>query len=227
MTEQEINKLYKSNNWMIRMDNDGLSHGNFRWNPIGEWTEAPDWEPTKVCGNGLHGQNTIANGLCVPGTRLVLCETRGDQINLENNIKVRYAKIIATNEDIPSIFLECCALILRKYQYKLPPNFTHCKTLSLDNYKHKLPDSFTHCWDLFLQNYQHKLPPNFTHCGYLYLNNYQHKLPSKFAYCAYFNLDNYQYKLPSSLVECDWVSVGNYQHKVSQKLLDSAQRGLK
>lgn len=28
----------ESGNWMIRTDEDGISYGGFRWNPVGEWT---------------------------------------------------------------------------------------------------------------------------------------------------------------------------------------------
>ena len=35
-------------------DTQGKSHGGFQWPKSGR-VEAPDWEPTKKCGNGLHG----------------------------------------------------------------------------------------------------------------------------------------------------------------------------
>lgn len=43
---------------VLRTSNaDGTSRHDprFHWNPPGEITEAPDWDPTPECGNGLHG----------------------------------------------------------------------------------------------------------------------------------------------------------------------------
>ena len=41
---------------------DHNSYGSFKWNGVGEITEAPDWDPDPsiVCGNGLHA---VGNGL--------------------------------------------------------------------------------------------------------------------------------------------------------------------
>jgi len=97
-------KKYK--HWMIRTDYDGESFGGFRWNPIGEWTEAPDWNPKPVGGGGLHGQGKAAGlegfGWAQPGTRFVFCEVdpkAGVVVVNGDKIKVRRARIMATGKD--------------------------------------------------------------------------------------------------------------------------------
>ena len=106
ISEREIDRLLKSGNWMIRMDNDGKSHNGFKWKPIGEWTEAPDWNTKDVCQGGLFGQSPKEAGYCKPGTRLVLCETKGEQIAVGGEkVKVQFARIIAVN-NIPPAFFE-------------------------------------------------------------------------------------------------------------------------
>ncbi len=110
------------------MDNNGESYNGFQWNPIGQWTKASDWHTKAECTGGLFGQSPKAHGFCKAGSRLVLCETRGEQIVVDNEkVKVRYAKIIAVNNKIPLIFLESFggSLYLRGCDLKgitLPPH---------------------------------------------------------------------------------------------------------
>ena len=107
ITETKTQRLIKAGNWMIRFDNDGLSHNGFKWQPVGKWTEAPDWHTRPICDGGLFGQSPKAAGFCKPGSRMVLCETKGRQVVVDNQkIKVQYAKIIAIGKDIPPIFFE-------------------------------------------------------------------------------------------------------------------------
>ena len=126
LNKLEIKSLLKSGDWMIRFDNDGVAFGGFRWKGIDEWTEASDWNTTPTCGHGLHGQNPKAAGHCTYGSRMVLCETKGEQIIIENNnVIVKYAKIIAVNEEIPLEFITGLAsvggsLYLRGYDHPLP-----------------------------------------------------------------------------------------------------------
>jgi len=107
LSKAEIKKLLKSGNWMFRFDKDGESYNGFKWKPIGQWTEAPDWHTRPACIGGLFGQSPKAAGYCKPGSRMVLCETKGEQIVVEGTkVKVQFAKIIAVNKDIPPVFLE-------------------------------------------------------------------------------------------------------------------------
>ena len=94
ITKAYINKVVKQGNWIIRGDNDGVSHGGFRWKPLGEWTEAPDWNERSECGGGLHGQDINYGGM-FSGNRVVFCETKGKHIVIGyNKVKVRYARIL-------------------------------------------------------------------------------------------------------------------------------------
>jgi len=109
LTRKKMDNLLKSGNWMIRMDDNGVSYNGFKWKPKGQWTEAPDWNTAARCEGGLFGQSPKGRGFAKRGKRLVLCETKGEQIVVENEkVKVRYAKIIAINSEIPPIFLERC-----------------------------------------------------------------------------------------------------------------------
>ena len=48
-------KLKKNEVLILRTCNaDMTSYGEFVWPELG-YVEAPDWEPTETCGNGLHG----------------------------------------------------------------------------------------------------------------------------------------------------------------------------
>ena len=90
--------------WMIRTDDNGESHEGFRWKPVGEWTEAPDWNPAPKCGGGLHGQGRAAGkegfGYAQSGSRFVFCEVDpADVVVVEGNkLKVRRARIVATDK---------------------------------------------------------------------------------------------------------------------------------
>ena len=98
ITQEYIARVVKSGNWMIRADNDGLSHGDFPWAPVGEWTTAPDWTPDPVCGGGLHGIDRQHSGYSISGNRLLFCETDGNHIDLGDKVKVRCARILLVNE---------------------------------------------------------------------------------------------------------------------------------
>ena len=112
LTERKIKELLKSGNWMIRTSDNGKSYMGFQWKQKGKWTSAPDWNSEPLCGNGLHGQNDSAHGYFqISGQRLDLCETKGEQVMIDTDkLKVKEAKIIATDEDIPPVFLEAIGL---------------------------------------------------------------------------------------------------------------------
>ncbi|MDE2103495.1 MAG: hypothetical protein KGL39_40015, partial [Patescibacteria group bacterium] len=102
LTKREIAARVKAvvsnGHWMIRADNNGISHGGFRWAPVGVWTEAPDWNPLPICGGGLHGQSKKHGGLGNAG-RLVFCEyDPRDVVELNKKIKVRRARILMVNQ---------------------------------------------------------------------------------------------------------------------------------
>ena len=110
--DDKYTKLFDSGKWMIRTSDNGKSYQGFPWQPIGEWTIAPDWNDQPECGGGLHGQNNTAFGFCyIAGQRLELCETKDTPIAIDGNkVKCHEAKIIAVDEDIPIEFLEAIGL---------------------------------------------------------------------------------------------------------------------
>src|SRR3990172_10901001 len=87
-------------NWMVRFSDNGTAYGGFQWNPVGEWTTAPDWDPTPECGNGLHGQGPGGWGYCQSGGRFELVQTKGKRVSIEGNkVKVKMGKIIAVDNE--------------------------------------------------------------------------------------------------------------------------------
>jgi hypothetical protein len=102
-------ELKASGEWMLRMSNDGKSYNGFRWQPLGRWTEAPDWNPEPICGGGLHGQGPGGYGYAHSSTRLDLCQTRGPRIIVDGDkVKVQAARIIATDDDALRAALLLC-----------------------------------------------------------------------------------------------------------------------
>ena len=100
--QSAIKLALKKGNWIIRADNDGVSANEnasgFKWAPLGEWTEAPDWDDSPECGHGLHGQDKTHGGT-IFGTRLVFCDTDGQHVPIDRDkVKVRRARILMINE---------------------------------------------------------------------------------------------------------------------------------
>jgi len=88
----------------------------YTWEPVGEWTEAKDWNPEPVMKGGLLGQHPEAGGFGYPFTGTVpeLVEIEGpitmlqfEDLNrqvYQGGIKVRRAKRIAVgNLDVPEM----------------------------------------------------------------------------------------------------------------------------
>lgn len=100
----------KSGNWIIRADHDGVSPNSsargFRWNGIGEWTTALDFDTKAQCGGGLHGQDR-KNGGYIEGRRLTFCEHRGGHVVVDGSkVKVREARILLVNQLPPKLKID-------------------------------------------------------------------------------------------------------------------------
>ena len=95
--------------WMLRSSNDGKSHDGYTWPLLGQWATASDWNDRAECGGGFHGNAPEAHGAGFFYSRLELVETRGPRIVIDGDkIKVRSARIVAVNEDIPlEAFARC------------------------------------------------------------------------------------------------------------------------
>ena len=105
----------------VRFDDDGISYEGFRWQPLGEWTEAPDWSEEPVCGQGLHYQGPEAGGCRNPGKRLVVIETDGPRVGIDGDkCKSRRARIIAINDLAP----------LRQMRWASSLNLRGCTSLT-------------------------------------------------------------------------------------------------
>ena len=97
--DKEIKRVLKNGNWMLRRSDGGESYGGFQWEPIGEWTEAPDWRPTDECGHGLHGNSPKSKGFWSYGKDLDFCEyDPRDVVKLGGKIKVKRARILMRNQ---------------------------------------------------------------------------------------------------------------------------------
>ena len=182
VTKKHIAKVLAKGNWIIRTDFNGISYNGFKWNDIGEWTEAPDWNEETICKNGLFGQDKDHYGFRKKGNRFLFCETKGPHIPVkETKVKIRKARILLVNT-LPkgikfkgSLYLAEC---------KLPENFTIGNVGgSLNLAGCKLPENFS-IGDVggSLDLVRCKLPENFSIGdvgGYLYLA--ECKLPENFT----------------------------------------------
>lgn len=87
--------------WMLRRSRNGKAFGGFQWNPIGQWTEAPDWKPVRKCGNGLHGNDGYSTGAGVRFQNLDVdfcIYDPSDMIRInQNEIKVKRAMVLLRN----------------------------------------------------------------------------------------------------------------------------------
>ena len=55
MSENQVKDPNRKTTFVLRTsDKNRISRNNFQW-PESGYVEAPDWEPTRECGNGLHG----------------------------------------------------------------------------------------------------------------------------------------------------------------------------
>lgn len=61
--KEQVKQVVANGNWMVCLDWDEC-FGTFKWNPVGEWTEAPDWNPMKLHRHGLYGQDKDHGGHC-------------------------------------------------------------------------------------------------------------------------------------------------------------------
>jgi len=208
------------------MDHDGIAYKGFKWGKVGDWTEAPDFDPSPRCGGGLHGQGPGGYGCTRPGTRFCFCETGEKTISLGDKVKTDRAKIIAVDTEAFRLLIKKTggffkgSLDLSEYRHPLPDSFTHYGDgpLDLSEYGFPLPASFIGCsGDLTLSGYQHPLPAGFTWCGGdLNLKGYKHRLPEGFEGCGGdLYLRDYAHPLPASFTQCGGgLELGDYQHKL-------------
>jgi hypothetical protein len=242
----DLDALYDSEQWMIRMDRDGVSFGEFRWAPIGEWTAAPDWTAEAECEGGLFGQGPGdgEHSYCKPGTRLVLCETRGPRIRVDGNkIKVPAARIVAVDGMIPARFFGHVSLDLGSYPHPLPALTQVGGDLFLGGYPHPLPaltqvggylflDRYLHLGsyphplpaltqvggNLFLGSYPHALAALTQVGGDLHLGSYPHPLPALTQVGGYLDLGSYPHPLPALTQVGGDLFLDRYPHPLAQEL---------
>jgi hypothetical protein len=104
ITKQHIARVVKNGNWILRRSDNGKSYNGFVWQPIGEWTIAPDWNPRAECGGGLHGNGQKTDpGNCfwATGSRLEFCEIGEKFVTIGGStgkIKCERARILLINE---------------------------------------------------------------------------------------------------------------------------------
>ena len=96
-----VREAINTGKWMLRRSNGGQSTAKeangFRWAPLGEWTEAPDWEPSPRCGRGLHGNGPRSSGCWTDGRDLDFCLVGDEAVDLGDKIKARRAMVLMRN----------------------------------------------------------------------------------------------------------------------------------
>jgi len=96
--DQLVKEAVKTGKWMLRRSNNGKSYNDFLWSPIGEWTEAPDWNPSPTCGGGLHGNGPESSGYWTVGKDLDFCLIGNNIVDINGNkIKVEKAMVLLRN----------------------------------------------------------------------------------------------------------------------------------
>ena len=97
--QEKINEVLKTGMWMIRRSNNGRScYNGFQWALIGEWTVAPDWNPSKKCGGGLHGNGPLSKGYWADGRDIDFCAVENIVDIDEVKIKCEKAMVLLRNE---------------------------------------------------------------------------------------------------------------------------------
>ena len=180
MDQEQIGRLVKqaleTGKWMLRRSNDGTSYGGFQWKPVGEWTEAPDWDPMPCCGGGLHGSAPEAWGYFTDYPSLDFCITDGERVSVgDDKIKVPRAMILLRNA-LPEGLMVRGSLDLRGTQVTtLPEELTVGGSLNLSGTQiTALPEGLTVGGSLDLSGTQiTALPEGLTVGGSLYLSGTQ------------------------------------------------------
>ena len=102
ITQEHLNTVLKSGNWMIRTDRAGVSHDGFVSKPVGEKTICPDWDPEPRCGGGLHGQAKEASGCNLyrdEGVRTCFVETAPERVIIDGDkIKTPWFRILLVDD---------------------------------------------------------------------------------------------------------------------------------
>ena len=111
----------------------GESHGNFIWPlEVGATVRAPDWRPTKACGNGLHGWYYGAGRPDVAGERvedeqsrwLLLAVTESSIIDLDGKVKFEQCRIaFVAAESGPKGRAACVSVLLKYAPVDKAPNW--------------------------------------------------------------------------------------------------------
>jgi hypothetical protein len=124
--EGMIKAAIKTGHWMLRRSKSGQScsekASGFQWQPVGIWTEAPDWDPRPRCGGGLHGNGPDSTGFWTSGRDLDFCVVE-DIVKIDvEKIKCRRAMVLLRNK-LPANLRVGGSLDLRGTQVKtLPAN---------------------------------------------------------------------------------------------------------
>src|SRR5271157_4762662 len=80
------------------VDKNGCAYNGFRW-PKKGYVEAPDWKPTKECGNGLHGYLRgagDADSIRWDGLFQVVKVVESEIVNLVGKVKFPRCEVIFT-----------------------------------------------------------------------------------------------------------------------------------
>ena len=100
-----IERARQTGKWFLRRSDAGSSHEGFQWSPVGEWTEAPDWNESDRCGGGLHGNDSETTDCWwSDGNDLDFCVYDGPMVRIGGKggkIKIRRAMVVLRNEFPP------------------------------------------------------------------------------------------------------------------------------
>jgi hypothetical protein len=97
--QELVKEAVENSRWLLRRSDAGKSYEGFQWSEVGEWTEAPDWDPTPRCGGGLHGNGPESTGWWSSGCDLDFCTYEGKFVDIDGEKgKVQKAMILLRNQ---------------------------------------------------------------------------------------------------------------------------------
>jgi len=174
-----VKEAVRTGDWMLRRSDNGKSvstqANGFQWAPIGEWTEAPDWDPLPRRGGGLHGCGPQSSGYYTNGRDIDFCAVE-EVVDIDGEkIKCRRAVVLLRNT-LPEGLSVGGSLYLRGTQISALP-----EGLSVGGYLNlygtqisALPEGLSVGGSLDLYGTQiSALPEGLSVGGYLYLRGTQ------------------------------------------------------
>lgn len=106
----DVQRLKKSGNWMVRFSRNGIGYAEYMHAPIGQWAECPGWTNSAKCdGGGFFGQTMQYCGYRHDALDIEIAEHGGGiKVIRGNKVAVRRMCILARGQDAMDMLAELC-----------------------------------------------------------------------------------------------------------------------